>query len=167
LLLGSVAAKVLHDAECPVWTAAHVAPKGTVSPTDCKTVLCALDVAPKSGPLMEWAAQFANVWGAQLRFVHAVRGGGSWIERQMDREFQQTVMEQDRDQLEKQIQSAGVRAPLCVSVGDVADVVRDQAQKHNADVVIIGRGVLDETIGRLRTNAYAIIRNAPCPVLSV
>src|SRR3981189_1517415 len=23
LLLGSVAAKVLHDAECPVWTAAH------------------------------------------------------------------------------------------------------------------------------------------------
>ena len=24
LLLGSVTAKILHDAECPVWTAAHV-----------------------------------------------------------------------------------------------------------------------------------------------
>jgi nucleotide-binding universal stress UspA family protein len=171
LLLGSVAAKVLHDAECPVWTAAHAARKeeegGVVPSTGCKTVLCAVDVAPKSGPLMEWAANFAGAWGAKLRFVHAVGRSGSWIERQMDREFELTVGKEDREQLEKQIQSLGIRAPLCIAMGDVAEVVREQVLKHNADVVIIGRGMLDETFGRLRTNAYAIIRSASCPVLSV
>jgi nucleotide-binding universal stress UspA family protein len=37
---------------------------------------------------------------------------------------------------------------------------------HNADLVVIGRGKLQEALGRLRTNAYAIIRQSPCPVVS-
>jgi hypothetical protein len=36
-----------------------------------------------------------------------------------------------------------------------------------ADVVIIGRGHVKEPLGRLRTNSYAIIRESPCPVISV
>ena len=35
-----------------------------------------------------------------------------------------------------------------------------------SDLVVIGRGVVRQTLGRLRTSAYAIIREAPCPVLS-
>ena len=31
---------------------------------------------------------------------------------------------------------------------------------------MIGHGKVHETLGRLRTNAYTIIRDAPCPVLS-
>ncbi len=65
------------------------------------------------------------------------------------------------------MQTVGVRAPLCVAPGDVSDVVREVATSHKADLVIIGRGMLDETLGRLRTNAYGIIRSSPCPVLSV
>jgi len=34
-------------------------------------------------------------------------------------------------------------------------------------LIVIGRGVLQGTLGRLRTHAYGIIRNAPCPVISV
>lgn len=167
LLLGSVASKVLHDAECPVWTAAHTEHGEITSGAGCKNVLCALDVAPKSGPVMEWAVNYARLCGAQLRFVHAIRAPGSWIERQMDREFEQALAQQAREQLEKQMQAARVQAPLCVKVGDVAEVVSEQALKHSADLVIIGRGLLDQTLGRLRTQAYAIIRSAPCPVLSV
>jgi hypothetical protein len=85
----------------------------------------------------------------------------------MDREFEQTVASQDREQLERQIQALKIGAPLCIAMGDVAEVVREQALKVNADLVIIGRGLLDQTLGRLRTNAYAIIRSASCPVLSV
>ena len=40
-------------------------------------------------------------------------------------------------------------------------------EARSADLVIIGRGVMQETLGRLRTNVYAIIREAPCPVISV
>jgi nucleotide-binding universal stress UspA family protein len=64
-------------------------------------------------------------------------------------------------------ESAGVDATLHVEAGHVADVVREEALRHGADLVVIGRGVLQETLGRLRSNAYAIIRHAPCPVLSV
>jgi hypothetical protein len=32
---------------------------------------------------------------------------------------------------------------------------------------VIGRGKLHETLGRLRTNSYAIIRQSPCPVISI
>jgi hypothetical protein len=32
---------------------------------------------------------------------------------------------------------------------------------------VIGRGVLDETFGRLRTHTYGIVRQAGCPVISV
>jgi hypothetical protein len=45
--------------------------------------------------------------------------------------------------------------------------VRGAAEHHEADLVIIGRGKLLSTFGRLRTHAYAIIRDSPCPVLSL
>ena len=37
----------------------------------------------------------------------------------------------------------------------------------NADIVLIGRGALPHFAGRLRSHAYAIVRDMPCPVLSV
>ncbi len=61
----------------------------------------------------------------------------------------------------------GVPAPLTITLGDVAEAVRAEAQRHKTDLVIIGRGMLDQSLGRLRTHSYAIIRQAPCPVLSV
>ena len=36
-----------------------------------------------------------------------------------------------------------------------------------ADLVVIGRGHTHAPLSRLRTNAYAIVREAPCPVLSL
>ena len=41
------------------------------------------------------------------------------------------------------------------------------ATRLDADLVVIGRGVSNGILGRLRTNAYSIIRQSPCPVVSV
>jgi hypothetical protein len=46
-------------------------------------------------------------------------------------------------------------------------VVHQAALGHSADIVVIGRGVIQKPLGRLRTGAYEIIREAPCPVISV
>src|SRR5262249_50182025 len=54
LLLGSVTSKVLHDAQCPVWTAAHVEKAPAKDHLACRNVLCAVDGTPKGAPLMEW-----------------------------------------------------------------------------------------------------------------
>ena len=56
---------------------------------------------------------------------------------------------------------------LCPKVDRVSSVVRASALEHRADLIVIGRGKMRETLGRLRTNACAIIRDSPCPVLSV
>ena len=167
LLLGSVTAKVLHDAKCPVWTATHVEQAPAVSHVAGRNILCAVDGTPPSASLMQWAAEFAKNTGATLRLVHAVSGIQGWPERQLDREFEETLRVQARETIDKLQKSVDVTAPLCVAVGDVAGAVREEAERHSSDLVIIGRGALHETMGRLRTHAYGIIRHAPCPVLSV
>jgi len=167
LLLGSVTAKVLHDAECPVWTATHMEEKPSLRNKSDGNVLCAVDSTPQSVPLMQWAAEYAKFTGATLRLVHAVSGVVGWPERQLDQEFQEAPRKDARDAIEGLQRSVGVTAPLCVEVGEVADVVRAEAERHDSELILIGRGILHETMGRLRTHSYSIIRQAPCPVLSV
>ena len=167
LLLGSVTAKVLHDAHCPVWTATHINEPPALQHLAGRNILCAVDATPRSVPLMQWAAEYAKLTGGTLRLIHAVSGVQAWPDRQLDREFEEALRGQARETLEKLQKSGGVTAPLCVGVGDVAGIVREEAERHNSDLILIGRGMLHETLGRLRTHAYGIIRHAPCPVLSV
>jgi len=167
LLLGSVTAKVLHDAQCPVWTGAHIQETPLKEHTACRSVLCAVDATPKSSPLIQWAAEFARANGATLRIVHAISGIEGWPERQLDREFEEALRTDARLAIEKIEREVNVQAPLCVAVGDVAGAVREEARRHAADLAVIGRGLLHETLGRLRTHAYGIIRQSPCPVISV
>jgi nucleotide-binding universal stress UspA family protein len=167
LLLGSVTAKVLHDAQCPVWTATHVEDAPALQHVAGRNILCAVDSTPKSSPLMEWAAEYAKSTGGTIRLMHVVPGIQGWPERQLDRQFEETLRTQARESIEKLQMAVGVKAPLCVAVGEVAGAVREEAERHNSDLIIIGRGILHETMGRLRTHSYGIIRQAPCPVLSV
>jgi nucleotide-binding universal stress UspA family protein len=167
LLLGSVAAKVLHDAECPVWTAAHVAEAPRGKHVACLNILCAVDGTPESVGLMKWAAEFAIDSNATLRLVHVIPGMEGDITRQMDREFEEELRREARRTIDGLQESAGIKVPLCVTAGDVAGCVREEARRQGADLVVIGRGTLQETLGRLRTRAYGIIRQSPCPALSV
>ena len=45
--------------------------------------------------------------------------------------------------------------------------MRETAAAWDADLILIGRGVIRGVLGGLRSEAYAIIREAPCPVISV
>src|SRR5580704_9666410 len=64
LLLGSVTAKVLHDARCPVWTAAHAAEKPSRNEAVCHDILCAVDGTRESPSLIKWAGEFSREAGA-------------------------------------------------------------------------------------------------------
>jgi nucleotide-binding universal stress UspA family protein len=167
LLLGSVTAKVLHDAQVPVWTGAHMEDAPAKEHLACRHIMCAVDTTPKAAPLIEWSAHFAKDTGATLRLVHAISGVEAWPERQLDREFEETLRAEARNAIERVQRTVSVQAPLCVAVGDVAGAVREEARRHAADLIVIGRGLLHETLGRLRTHAHGIIRQSPCPVISV
>ena len=167
LLLGSVTAKVLHDAECPVWTAAHVAERLPREHLVCRKILCAVDGTPKSVSLIKWAGELGKDAGATLQLVHVISGMEGLPSRQMDREFEADMRKEAYRAIERLEETAGVKAEICVAAGDVAGNIREVALQQGADLVVIGRGALHETLGRLRTHAYGIIRRSPCPVLSV
>jgi nucleotide-binding universal stress UspA family protein len=91
----------------------------------------------------------------------------AWPERQMDLEFEAEMQSTARRSLEEMAASVGIDADIDVTIGTVADSVAGEAARHQADLLVIGRGVIRNTLGRLRTHSYGIIRLSPCPVMSV
>jgi nucleotide-binding universal stress UspA family protein len=60
-----------------------------------------------------------------------------------------------------------VEAESIVDFGQPARVISELARARRADLLVLGRGVSQGIIGRLRANAYDIIRQCPCPVASI
>lgn len=167
-LLGSVTAKVLHDTECPVWTAAHTESPLHAASTEWRTVVCAIDSIPEALPVIRFAADLAADWGAAIHLVHAVPSPpDAGTERYLERDFDIFLKDSARKAIEAMQKEAGTHFDLSIEAGRISSVVAAAATAHQADVVLIGRGVLPHTAGRFRTHVYAIIRDVPCPVLSV
>lgn len=166
LLLGSITAKVLHDAACPVWTGVHAEQLTAHPPDRWKRMLCAIDTDSRDVALLKWAAEFASEQGVELRLVHAVRGADPKSEKS-DPALYQFLFQIAREQVAKLQAEAGTNLEVCLMGGSVGRVVHKAAVGHEADLILIGRGAIQKPLGRLRNNAYAIIREAPCPVISV
>ena len=165
LLIGSVTAKVLHDAKCPVWTATHAEEQRSRNVP--KTILCAIDGTPRTSALMQWAAEFGQRMGASLKLLHVAPRISDWLALPTERELQEQVRDEARAKIDALKHAAGVEAQVRIAVGQIADTVAEEARQDGADLVLIGRGSLQSPLGRLRTHAYGIIQHSPCPVVSV
>ena len=165
LLVGSATSKVLHDAKCPVWTAAHSEHQRIGGLP--KTILCAVDGSPASGALLTWAAGFSAQVGATLTLLHVVGSITDWPSLESERALQEQARQAAQARIASLQASTGVHAPLRVAVGDIVTTVSEHASEEDADLLLIGRGSLQSPLGRLRTHAYGIIQRSPCPVLSV
>jgi nucleotide-binding universal stress UspA family protein len=166
-ILGSVTAKVLHDAHCPVWTAAHAEEVRPAQDAAIRKVVCAVDLSPRSEVVLRWAGAFAGQYGAELLALHAEPMAESRPGKYFDQEVFAALYRDALVRLEEQIRAAGLTVRAEVDGGDPAAVIRRIAERENADVVIIGRSAEAHGLGRLRTHAYSIIRQSPCPVISV
>jgi nucleotide-binding universal stress UspA family protein len=167
MLLGSVTAKVLHDCDCPVWTAAHTDAPALPEHVKCDNVMCAVDTTPDAIRIIKRAVDLAEGLHAKLRVVHAVPPVDHSPLIRFEDVFRADIMRLGRESVMKLQAEAGANLELCMEMGAVSKVVRAAAEHHAADLVIIGHGKVHEAMGRLRTNAYTIIRDAPCPVLSL
>lgn len=167
-LLGSATAKVLHDVHCPVWTAAHAETPGYPASPEWRKVVCAVDSTPDALRLINCAADMASSYGASVHLVHALPPPpATLMEEYLSRDFDEAVKEDARRAITDLQRQAGTNFRLCVEAGDVAPIVAAAADKDQADLILIGRGTLPHFAGRLRTHVYSIVRDAPCPVLSI
>jgi len=167
LLLGSVTAAVLHDAAHPVWTEAHTE-EGSVPAGAYHSMVCAVDMGPRTPGVLQTAIEFSSHFGASLHVVHSVPGIDPRFPSGAADRAHAFLVDKAREDFPGHCQRAGVAVPLEI-VEDVGLVngITGAVAKHRADLLIIGRGVIQGPLGRLRTNAHEIIRRSRCAVLSV
>jgi len=167
LLMGSVVSKVLHDADCAVWTAPHAEDPAMREHLPCRNIVVAVDRGVEQTPVLRRAAELAQELGAGLSLVHAVPGAERMLADTGGDEFGLFLLDAARKDMVKLQTGAGTSFEASVIAGGVGKVVRQAALDRHADLVVIGRGVMHATFGRLRTQSYDIIRQSPCPVLSL
>lgn len=165
-ILGSVTAKVLHDADCPVWTGVHLeAP----TPEACRwnKIAVAIDLGQQSERILMWAGRFAKMAGAELQIVHATPNLEGKAGEYFDPDWRTHIESAVREEVAALLSRLDISAPLSIDSGDAASTVCRMAQEWGADLLVIGRGSAAGVFGRIRANAYSIIRQSHCPVVSV
>jgi nucleotide-binding universal stress UspA family protein len=166
-ILGSITAKVLHDADCPVWTGVHLEDAPRVETIAFQNIVCAVDLGPQSARALEWAAGLQQEFQSRLTVVHVNTCTQDPRGEQDDTEWRTQLQRAAREEAHRLMHRVGVQGELLIESGDPAREVCGTAERLRADLLVIGRGSAGGVFGRLRTNAYAIIRQSPCPVVSV
>lgn len=167
-LLGSTTAKVLNDADCPVMTTQHaetIAPR----PIEHREWVCAIGLSADSERVLRYARQMAEAFHANLALVHAIPAAepGPPVQLDLEERIQGLEKQSVGKRIEELQRATGSHAPVRIAVGPIKDALIDAASRLRADVLVIGRSPQPGTLGRLRDLTYAVVRDAPCPVLSV
>jgi nucleotide-binding universal stress UspA family protein len=164
-ILGSNTAKVLHDADCPVWTGVHIEEARPITAPFSK-LLCAVDLGPQSARALAWASWMQREFHGHLTLVHAIAAHTESLD-EGDLRWRSGIREIAEEELLRLQRETGADAELLLEAGEPTRVICSAAARVGAGTVIIGRGSAAGDFGRLRTNSYAIIRQSPCPVVSV
>jgi nucleotide-binding universal stress UspA family protein len=165
-LLGSVTAKVLHDAKVPVWTSAHAPEPSHRAHPKPRHVLTSLDLKEESGHVLEFALELAAESDATVEIVH-VAPEGVLSPQKPEHRMQELLVQTSEMPGSPVAETTEASVEVLSDGNDIAKLVRTIALRKRIDLVVIGRGVITGPFGGFRTHAYGIIREAPCPVLSV
>jgi len=166
-ILGSVTAKVLHDADRPICTGTHLEEPPAPKEIRFRKVAVAIDLGPETCKALNWASKFAEQYGAQLLVIHATPSLEGRTGEYFDPDWKQSLERAAREQIASLPCQAPKEAQIIIDSGDAPKVVCAHAEEQEADLLVIGRGSSSGIFGRLRANAYTIIRQSPCPVVSV
>jgi nucleotide-binding universal stress UspA family protein len=160
-LIGAVTARVLYSSPCPVWTSPH--PRELEPFHPYRHIVLAIDSCALLSDILVRASELAKFFHGQLTVLSALPPGGASGAGTVQKHTREVSAE-----LHRQVAVKGVEASVCVMEGNPGDVVRQFAEEvEGADLIIAGHGHLKESMGYLRTHAYEIIRNAPCPVITL
>lgn len=159
MLLGSTTAKVLDNSDCPVLTMLH---SETIVPPSLehKNWICGVGSSEDSERVLCYARDAALAAGAKLSAIHVVQSSEEDSNAQISSEAERKAGNHLRDK-------ARLDGSVRIVVGPVKETLLDAARQSSADLLVVGRGHHGGALGRMRDLTYSLIRDAPCPVVSV
>lgn len=169
MFLGSVAQEVVREASCPVYTIRES--EQPRLPQRIDTILSPIDFSAYSGAALSVALEAVRMYGAKLQILHV-------IEKAVYPSFYEPPPKSDTNLLElvqEEIarfyaESAGTEggAEFNVVQGHVVHEILEFAKRKKVDLIVIAtHGLSGLKHLLLGSVAEKIIRQAPCPVLTV
>lgn len=163
LMIGSVTSKVLHQIACPVWTSLQRVERTSASPTGYRSILCATRMSQEEDVVLEAASLFAQAYDARLCLLH--------LRSVSNEDSEQCTPQSIRQAFDRRCRAVGwgISTDVCLRIlnGEKSANIRQTAIEQDADLIIVGRergrGIFSRAFSQLCT----IIRESPCPVLSV
>lgn len=160
-LIGSTTAKVLHDAPCAVWTSPH--PRELEPFRPYRNIVIAMDYRSLSATLLVRASEIADRFGASLSVFSAIPTVGM-----ADDKVAGKLKHEIEVALKDHLAEKRIKASIHLLEGNPGEIIGQVATDiEAADLIVTGRGQLDQPSGHLRTQNYEIIWNAQCPVITL
>ncbi len=154
VVLGSVTAKVIREAPCPVMVVSHRPPHPGTLP---HRVLVAVDFSPYAQAAARMAAQLALRGDHRVTFITVISG-----------EMTEEEARERLDEFLQDVRAQGLQADVLIRRGDVVKEICKAAVDVEADAIIMGshssRGIGEKLLGNV---PEGVSRCAPCPVLIV
>jgi nucleotide-binding universal stress UspA family protein len=129
--------------------------------------VCAIDESDEAEGVLKAGATLASAYAARLSLVHIVEVPIGAIEIDFT-PYWEGLRDAANLRLRELKARVGVEAPHKILEGPIAHVLLQQAANSNADLIVTGRGHCQGSlISRLGSQLYKIVRDSPCPVLSI
>lgn len=177
LLLGSTAERVMVKAPCPVVTvclpASHAIDAASARRSaGVQRILAPVDFSDCSLDALEYAVQIAKQLKAAMTILHVLEpvsyGLDLTLTHASEREHLRTRIEAELRTLTQAIATEGVTVHHTIQGGTPADSLLHFLEASQCDLVVMGthgrRGLSHLVNGSV---AEAVLRRAPCPVLTV
>lgn len=179
VLLGSTAERVVRTAVCPVLSVRVGVAKQNGPPASesvrgirMQRILVPIDFSDCSLDALEYAAAFARHEGGAIMILHVMEpvayGLDFTLSHAKEARQQRNELRRRLEELARGLSIGGVKADHVLRGGLPNDSITEYAREHGHDVIIMGthgrRGLSHILTGSI---AGAMLRMAPCPVLTV
>ena len=134
-----------------------------------KSILCPVDFSPSSDAAISYASSLAKEYDAELHLVHVYEESFAYV----DGGFASAPVpladpESEKERLEAIEPRKDIKSRREFIVGHASDELVKYAEDHNIDLVVMGThgrtGLSRLLMGSV---AEAVVRKAPCPVLTI
>jgi nucleotide-binding universal stress UspA family protein len=170
VLLGSTAEGVVRGAPCPVLTVRSVA-KGS-RPVNIARILVPVDFSDCSLEALEYTIQAAREFAASVTILHVIEPSSYGLDFTLghagDARKTADAIKKRLGEFTALLTGQGIAARYLLKSGAPGPVILDGAQAAEADLIVMGthgrRGFSHLVSGSV---AEAVLRQAPCPVLTI